>query len=74
MTPLHRLRLVGPSFWVDVRLRRFERRWMASADTPAGPSVGLGRYPIEALAEALEPFDGVVDELLASVPDHLYWR
>ena len=72
MTPLHTLRLVSPSFWVDVRLRRFETCWMASADTPDGPSVGLGRYPIEALAGALEPFDGVVDELLGPVPHHLY--
>ena len=74
MTPLHTLRLVSPSLRVDVRLRRFETRWMASADTSEGPSLGLGRYPIEALAGALEPFDGMVDELLASVPEHLYWR
>ncbi len=74
MTPLHTLRLVSANVWVDVRLRGFESRWIASADTPDGPTVGLGRYPIEALAHALEPFDGMVDELLASVPEHLYWR
>ena len=43
-------------------------------DTPDGPGLGLGRYPIEALAHALEPFDRYVGELLATVPDDLYWR
>ena len=42
--------------------------WLASADTPDGPSLGLGSEAIEAIADALEPFDGVADELLASVP------
>jgi hypothetical protein len=29
--------------------------------------------PEEALIEALEPFMAIVDELMASVPDELYW-
>ncbi len=74
MSGLRTLRLICPEFWADVRLRQVDGRWLASADTPGGPSLGLGRYPIEALAHALEPFDGSVDELLATAPEDLYWR
>jgi hypothetical protein len=38
------------------------------ADTPDGPSLGLGLEPREAIERALKPFEGIVDELLASVP------
>lgn len=62
------LRLNCSSFWVDVRLREINGRWIASADTPDGPSLGLGKGAIEAIEHALEPFEGVVDELLASLP------
>jgi len=24
--------------------------------------------------QALDPFDGAIDELVASIPDHFYWR
>ena len=74
MSGLRTLRLVCPEFWADVRLRPVAGRWLASADTPDGPSLGLGRYLIEALAHALEPFDGYVGELLSTVPDDPYWR
>ena len=74
MSPLHVLRLEAPDFWVDVRLRRHDGRWIASADTRDGPTLGLGRNPVEALVQALDPFDGAIDELVASIPDHLYWR
>jgi hypothetical protein len=30
--------------------------------------------PEDALAHALRPFEGVVDELLATVPDEFHWR
>ena len=43
-------------------------RWIASADTPDGPSLGCGTDAFEALWQALEPFEGVVGELLASLP------
>jgi hypothetical protein len=59
---------------VDVRLSHQDGRWIASADTPDGPSLGLGWLPLEALGSALIPFDGAVDELLESVPDVLYCR
>lgn len=52
----------------DVRLRVINERWIASADTPDGPSLGLGGLAMEAIEEALVPFEGIADELLASVP------
>jgi len=42
----------------------------APADTPDGPSLGLGKGAIEAVEHAVEPFDGIVDELLGQ----LAWR
>jgi hypothetical protein len=62
------LRLTCSAFWVDIRLREINGRWIASADTPDGPSLGLGQHAIEAIEAALEPFEGIADELLASLP------
>ena len=62
------LRLTSSVFWVDVRCLEINGRWIASADTPDGPSLGLGASAMVAIEMALQPFDGVVDELLASVP------
>ena len=62
------LRLTCSAFWVDVRLREINGRWIASADTPDGPSLGLAHEPREAIEQALMPFEGIVDELLASLP------
>jgi hypothetical protein len=62
------LRLSCSSFWVDVRLRQMNGRWVASADTPDGPSLGLGFGAVQAIEAALQPFEGVVEELLASLP------
>jgi hypothetical protein len=62
------LRLTCSCFWVGVRLREINGRWIASADTPNGPSLGLGERAIDAIAQALEPFEGIADELLASLP------
>lgn len=67
------LRLSCTTFWVDVRLRELHGRWIASADTPEGPSLGLGLGAITAIEAALEPFDGLVAELLATAPPEL-WR
>ena len=50
------LRLTCSAFWVDVRLREINGRWIASADTPDGPSLGLGELALEAIEQALEPF------------------
>jgi hypothetical protein len=62
------LRLTCSATCVDVRLLEINGRWIASADTPEGPSLGLGKGAIEAVEHALEPFDGIVDELLESLP------
>jgi hypothetical protein len=65
------LRLHCSAFWVDLRLMEINRCWIASADTPDGPSLGLGDRAIEAIENALEPFGGIVEELLATVPGAL---
>jgi hypothetical protein len=65
------LRLSCHWFWVDVRVAGINGRWIASADTPHGPSLGLGFTPRRALLRALEPFDGMVDELLRTAPSEL---
>jgi hypothetical protein len=59
------LRLTCSAIWVDVRLREINGRWIASADTPDGPSLGLGLEAREAIEGALKPFEGIVDDLLA---------
>lgn len=71
---LRTLRLSCSQLAVDVRLVQLRGRWVASADTEAGPSLGLGRSALEALIVALEPFDGFRDELLDGFPDELLWR
>ncbi|MDQ6683306.1 MAG: hypothetical protein ACR2KI_01635 [Candidatus Limnocylindria bacterium] len=68
---MRHLRLHCPAFSVDVRLRRLNRRWLASADTPDGPTLGWGMTAFEALWMALAPFEDSVDELLATVPEEL---
>jgi hypothetical protein len=65
---VHQLRLHCSLLYVDARLREFDGRWLASADTPDGPTLGWGISPVGALRAALEPFDGVIDELLATCP------
>jgi len=74
MTRVRSMRLVCSGSWVDVRLTQLNGRWLASADTPDGPSLGVAWFPLDALEFALEPFDGFVDELLASAPADLAWR
>lgn len=64
---LIRLRLECSMFYVDVRLREFNGRWIASADTPAGPSLGLGLDSQLAIKAALQPFGLAADELIASL-------
>jgi hypothetical protein len=61
------VRLAGPSFSVDVRVLQARGKWIASADTPRGPSLGLGFAAEEAIEAALQPFDGKVAELLGSL-------
>ena len=61
-------RLLCSAFRVDVRLLEVNRRWIASADTVDGSTLGCGTEAFEALWQALAPFEGVVGELLASLP------
>lgn len=68
------VRLTCSEFYVDARLT-VEGRWLASADTPDGPSMGTGDTPVDALLEALQPFEGMVNELIACLPPDLSrWR
>lgn len=64
-------RLSCRRFWVDVRVAHINDRWIASADTPHGPSLGLAFTRRRALRLALEPFDGVIEELLRTAPSDL---
>jgi hypothetical protein len=59
------------SFWVDVRLAAINGRWIASADTPEGPSVGLAFTPRRVLIRAVEPFDSAIPDLVATAPEEL---
>ena len=65
------LRLTCSEFYVDDRNMAVEGRWLASADTPDGPSMGTGETPVDALMQALQPFEGVIDELMACLPPDL---
>ncbi|MBA3687603.1 MAG: hypothetical protein H0W81_02015 [Chloroflexi bacterium] len=42
-------------FYVDVRLRNFDGRWLAVAEISGAPEMGLGRSAREALAACLSP-------------------
>jgi hypothetical protein len=66
--PVIVLRLTCSLFWVDVRLREINGRWIASADTPNGPSLGLGEEALDAISGALERFSSIADELMSSLP------
>lgn len=58
------------SLGVEVRWFCHNGRWIASADTPDGPSFGAGWTAHEALTAALRSFDGVIIEgLLGTVSD-----
>jgi hypothetical protein len=41
--------------WTTLRLMRFDRGWLASADTLEGPTLGLDPSPYLAARRALEP-------------------
>lgn len=61
------VRLTGPGISVDVRVLEVRGRWIASADTAHGPSLGLGFSADTAIERALQPFEGKVAELLGSL-------
>jgi len=55
-------RLTHPrlDFWIDVRIREFDGRWLAVADLADAPDVGTGEGPQDALRGALAPFGPVL--------------
>jgi hypothetical protein len=65
---MHTLRLSHDFFWVDVRVVGLNGRWIASADAPGGPTLGMAFTPRRALIQALEPFEGAIPQLLATAP------
>ena len=71
MSGVRSFRLHHRELWVDVRLYELNGRWLASADTPDGPSLRTGWTARGALAEALEPFDGIIDQLISTAPADL---
>jgi len=62
------VRLQSATCSVNARCVRIRGRWIASADTPSGPSLGYGTTGFAAMWMALEPYEDAVQELLASVP------
>jgi hypothetical protein len=73
MNGVRELRLHHGNLYVTVRLYQVNGRWLASADTPDGPTLRTGLTPLDALTEALEPFDGAIDELLDTAPMDIRW-
>jgi hypothetical protein len=65
---LRTLRLELATIRVDVRLQRINRRWLASTDTPQGPTLGCGKDALSALYLALDPFQPAIDPLLDTLP------
>jgi hypothetical protein len=54
MTSVQHVRLTHPAldFWIDVRLREFDGRWLAVADVADAPELGIGKTAAEALRGA----------------------
>jgi len=55
-------------FSVEARLVEINGRWLASVDTADGPTMGCGTNALDAMWTALEPYDDVIGELLATLP------
>lgn len=68
MAAVQHLRLTHPAldFWIDVRVREFDGRWLAVGDLADTPEVGSGETVAAALRGALAPFGPKLrDELVA---------
>ena len=61
------VRLTGTTISLDVRVLEVRGRWIASADTTNGPTLGIGFEAGEAIEGALLPFGVQVSELLGSL-------
>ncbi len=64
------LRIGAPTldFHVDVRLRNFDRRWLAVAEIGGEQEVGLGSSPREALAASLASLGAAATAVLLADP------
>jgi hypothetical protein len=65
---LHGRCLSADRLHVTVRWVQLNERWLASADTQHGPSIGCGQTPLAALWRALAPYEEDAEALLASLP------
>lgn len=65
------LRAPTLDFWVDVRLRNFEGRWLAVADIADEHEMGLGASAREALTAALSCLGQHAAETLLADPQLL---
>ena len=65
---VQRCGLSAGSLHVEVRWVHINQRWLASADTPRGPSLGCGLTPLAALWRALAAYPERIDALLISLP------
>lgn len=65
---MQQVRLHSPTheFYVDMRIGRVGGKWLASADTPDGPTIGYGEFWFQAALGALSPFDDAIEELMRS--------
>ncbi len=64
-------RLRSSESWVDVCLYSANGRWIATADTVDGRTLGTGETSLEALWGALHPFPDEIGHLLASLDQQL---
>ena len=65
---LQSMQLLCTAGVVDVRIIELNGRWLASADTPDGPTLGCGETSFEALWSALKPYEVFIGDLLATMP------
>ena len=56
-------------FWIDVRLREWDGKWLAVADLADEPDIGTSQDPREAVREALTALGPrLASELAADAP------
>jgi hypothetical protein len=65
----HRLMHPRLDFWVDVRVRVFDGRWLAVADLAGDHDMGFGLGPSEALDHALASFPRTIRHALVALAE-----
>lgn len=74
MPAMQLVRLSHPAldFWIDVRVRELNGRWLAVADLAGTPDVGVGETAEEALRGALRALGpGLVDDLAEGAQEQM---